>query len=171
MFGWRVLAAQQSGRVCPAVEPQIQVSAARDFHCGNPRDGRKISGDFLSNDTRRFPQLARQMERDRQRKFAERALLGLLDVDRRHIGDSRCEMGSYLFTNAAFYYCKHKLHRNRRQPTLRLWRLLRFASSQLNARATPRADAHQQGPVQRPFNPLQRKGREFHQSKTIMVRN
>ena len=56
-------------------------------------DRGKIGRNFLRDGSRRFPQLASEIERDGQREFAERSLLGLLDADRRKAGDSRCEMG------------------------------------------------------------------------------
>jgi len=64
----------------------------------------KIRGNFLCDDARRFPQLAAP---DGTRSAAQ--------IRRTHspwaprgsvaVGDSRCEIGSDLFTNAAFYYC------------------------------------------------------------------
>ena len=69
---------EQSRRVISAVQTDIQIPVARDLNRRDPFDRVQSAGNFRRHYFRRFPQLPRQLERGRQRDFAERRLLGLL---------------------------------------------------------------------------------------------
>ena len=73
--------AQQRRGIGAAIEADIDVAVARDFHCGNAgnlSDGRdEIRGDFL----RRLLQTLRELKRDGDGDFAEGSLTRLLQSE------------------------------------------------------------------------------------------
>ena len=82
------LAAQAREQVRRPVQVQIHVAVRRRNRtrdAGNPACGHR---QFLSNRARRLAQRAGELERDGDRKIAERAIRRHLDGERRDLGDA-----------------------------------------------------------------------------------
>ena len=78
--GWRG-SGQQGGPVGGAVEPNVQVAVAGHFEGGHALDAGESGGQFLCDLSGGLAKLLGELERDRQGKLPERALLRLLEQD------------------------------------------------------------------------------------------
>lgn len=84
-------AAKERGSICAAIEPDIDIAVARDFHrgdAGNRSGGLdEIGGNFL----RRLLQTLRELECDRDSDFTERGLAWLFEREGRIDAETRAK--------------------------------------------------------------------------------
>ena len=71
---------QHAVAVSAAVQPHVDVAVAGHFERGHAFDGSQVRPPTPRDRARRLLQLAGQMERDRNRQFAEGGLLGLFQT-------------------------------------------------------------------------------------------